>query len=97
METLSKSSMNSSLCKTKETIIINLKNIEGNVVSYEVKCKDTIESFKTRVAKDINMSEKGSARMILVYSGKVLKANTTFEQNGIMEEDTIHLLIRLLG
>lgn len=78
-----------------ELFTVNIKNVNGEVLSYEVKQSDRIGSLIDTYKKDIGTDR--NAKVIFSFQGKILDDNSTFSANNINSDDTIHSLIRLKG
>ena len=78
-----------------EQVTVNVKNVNGEVLSYEIKTSDKIGGLIETYKKDIG-SDK-NAKVIFSFQGKILDEKSTFADNNINSDDTIHSLIRLKG
>jgi len=73
---------------------INVKTITGKNIPYEINFNDNIESLKRKIQdkEGINMNEQR-----LIYCGKQLEDNQTFNNYNIQSDSIIHLLLKLRG
>lgn len=78
-----------------DTVTVNVKNVNGEVLSYEIKTSDKIETLINTYKNDIGSNK--NAKVIFSFQGKILKESSTFAENNIGSDDTIHSLIRLKG
>jgi len=76
------------------TFDIFLKDLKGNQFLFEVKVSDTIEELKYKIFDKIGTPV---SEQILIFRSKVLRDDFTIGKYDIQEDDTIHLILRMLG
>jgi hypothetical protein len=71
-----------------------IKSMDGKTFIFEVQPTDTIESLKAKIQDREGLEPN---RQRLLYVGKPLEDNRTFEDYQIQKEATIHLVTTLPG
>ncbi len=75
------------------TMPIFLKTLTGGTLVYNVSSTDTIDELKKRIQE----RESLSVGVHLIFEGRRLDDNRTFEDYHIQKETTISLILRLSG
>lgn len=73
---------------------IFIKTLSDSNIRLEVDSNDTIGDIKQRIYQRENISP---LEQRLIFAGKQLEDNKTIQDYGILEGNTMHLVLRLLG
>ncbi|KAI3763860.1 hypothetical protein L2E82_13858 [Cichorium intybus] len=72
---------------------VNIKTLKGTRFEIEVKLEDTVDDVKKNIEIVQGPDVYASARQILIHQGKVLKDDTTMEENEVSGNSSIVIML----
>ncbi|KAI3763639.1 hypothetical protein L2E82_13632 [Cichorium intybus] len=72
---------------------VNIKILKGTRFEIEVKLEDTVADVKKNIEIVQGPDVYPSARQILIHQGKVLKDDTTMEENEVSDNSSIVIML----